>query len=246
MPQNRRNYYRVLQVQPDAAEDVIKASYRTLMQKLRFHPDLGGDEANAALVNEAYGVLSDPGRRARYDASRQAARMGLGAAGRRCARTARPERDRPPAEDVATPAFRSLVCPLCEAVNQAPLALPDARRCHACRSPLRPVSPLPRGERGERAVPRLDRRTWLRYRTAEADGLKGAGQLRDVSSHGLRFLVRQPLPVGVMLRLECYLFSAVARVLRCRDQGGEQYVVGAAFVTVEFRSNRGSLVNATA
>ena len=45
--QNRRNYYRLLQVQPDAAPEVIKASYRTLMQKLRLHPDLGGDEWNA-------------------------------------------------------------------------------------------------------------------------------------------------------------------------------------------------------
>jgi hypothetical protein len=39
--QNRRNYYRILHVQPDAPMEVIRASYRTLMQKLRFHPDLG-------------------------------------------------------------------------------------------------------------------------------------------------------------------------------------------------------------
>ena len=65
---NRRNYYRVLHVQPDAHAAVIRTAYRTLMQKLRLHPDLGGDGATATLVNEAYAVLSDPTRRAAYDA----------------------------------------------------------------------------------------------------------------------------------------------------------------------------------
>ena len=65
---NRRNYYRILHVQPDAPAAVIRMAYRTLMQKLRLHPDLGGDGATAALINEAYVVLSDPQRRADYDA----------------------------------------------------------------------------------------------------------------------------------------------------------------------------------
>ena len=37
----------------------IKASYRTLMQKLKAHPDLGDDEWSAAVINEAYAVLAD-------------------------------------------------------------------------------------------------------------------------------------------------------------------------------------------
>jgi len=55
--ENRRNFYRVLQVQSDAPAEVIKASYRTLTQKLRHHPDLGDDEWNVAIINEAYAVL---------------------------------------------------------------------------------------------------------------------------------------------------------------------------------------------
>ena len=51
------DYYRVLQVQPDAHEAVIRASYRTLMQVLRLHPDLGGDAERAALLNRAMAVL---------------------------------------------------------------------------------------------------------------------------------------------------------------------------------------------
>ncbi|MFN7982197.1 MAG: DnaJ domain-containing protein [Vicinamibacterales bacterium] len=64
---NRRNHYRVLHVQPDAPFDVIRASYRTLLQTLKLHPDLGGDHWTAAHVNAAYHVLSDPLRRAQYD-----------------------------------------------------------------------------------------------------------------------------------------------------------------------------------
>ncbi|MGR8920584.1 MAG: J domain-containing protein [Gammaproteobacteria bacterium] len=64
---NQRNYYRVLYVQPDAPFEIIQASYRTLMQKLKAHPDLGGDEWNAQVINEAFGVLSDEASRRAYD-----------------------------------------------------------------------------------------------------------------------------------------------------------------------------------
>lgn len=65
--QNQRNYYRVLYVQPDAPFEIIQASYRTLMQKLKAHPDLGGDEWIASVINEAFAALSDPVRRRAYD-----------------------------------------------------------------------------------------------------------------------------------------------------------------------------------
>ena len=64
---NRRNYYRVLHVQPEAPVEVIKASYRTLMTQLKVHPDLGGSHAQAAMINEAWAVLGDAERRAAYD-----------------------------------------------------------------------------------------------------------------------------------------------------------------------------------
>ena len=65
--QNRRNYYRILQVQPDAPVEVIKNNYRTLLQKLRLHPDLGGDDWNASVVNVAYSTLRNPAKRKAYD-----------------------------------------------------------------------------------------------------------------------------------------------------------------------------------
>lgn len=70
-----RSHYHVLQVAHDASSEVICAAYRTVMSKLRAHPDLGGDASLAALINEAYDTLRDPGRRALYDASLPAARQ---------------------------------------------------------------------------------------------------------------------------------------------------------------------------
>ena len=59
----RRNYYRILHVQPDAPTEIITASYRSLMTTLRMHPDRGGDHETAAVINQAYDVLSDPAKR---------------------------------------------------------------------------------------------------------------------------------------------------------------------------------------
>jgi hypothetical protein len=64
---NQRNYYRVLFVPPDAPMEIVQSSYRTIMQKLRAHPDLGGDTWNASVINEAYETLIHPDRRAAYD-----------------------------------------------------------------------------------------------------------------------------------------------------------------------------------
>jgi len=64
---NRRNYYRILQVQPDAPPEIIRASYRTLMKEMKAHPDVGGEHSSAYIINEAYETLSDCGRRAEYD-----------------------------------------------------------------------------------------------------------------------------------------------------------------------------------
>ncbi len=250
--QNRRNYYRLLQVQPDAAADVIKASYRTLMQKLRFHPDLGGDEWNASLLNEAYTVLSDPLRRSRYDALLEAQRTALGARARNLAGAPPPSREpaapagRPGAARAAAERFESLTCPLCRIVTDVPASLPQARRCRSCDSPLSRVSAGAAVGPGERAVPRLERQTRVRFaRVGAAADLRVHHALaQDLSSQGMRFVTAEPLVTGELLRLECPLLSAVARVVTCREQSGGApgHSVGVAFVTAEFHRQQGSLV----
>lgn len=66
---NKRDYYEVLGVGRDASEEELKKAYRRLA--LKYHPDRNKDDQNAAErfkeINEAYEVLSDPEKRARYD-----------------------------------------------------------------------------------------------------------------------------------------------------------------------------------
>ena len=66
--ENKRDYYEVLGVEKNAAESEIKRAYRKLAAK--YHPDVNHEpdaEAKFKEINEAYEVLSDADKKARYD-----------------------------------------------------------------------------------------------------------------------------------------------------------------------------------
>ena len=69
MAADKRDYYEVLGVGKDASEDEIKKAYRKKAKQ--YHPDLNpGDktaEEKFKEANEAYEVLSDKDKKARYD-----------------------------------------------------------------------------------------------------------------------------------------------------------------------------------
>lgn len=75
--ESRKNYYKILQVDPSADPDMIQAAYQILKRKQQSTSEspAGKDIASRDFpqpdeVEEAYNVLSDPQQRARYDQDR--------------------------------------------------------------------------------------------------------------------------------------------------------------------------------
>ena len=68
------DYYNILEVTPTATPTELRRSYRRLARK--YHPDLNrhnpDNDQRIKRLNEAYNVLSDPAKRAAYDAKRAA------------------------------------------------------------------------------------------------------------------------------------------------------------------------------
>ena len=62
------DYYKILNVSPNASESEIKKSYRSL--SFKYHPDKNPDPSVAEqykLINEAYETLNDPQKKIQYD-----------------------------------------------------------------------------------------------------------------------------------------------------------------------------------
>jgi hypothetical protein len=222
--ENRRNLYRILHVQPDAPDEIIRSSYRTLMTKLRRHPDLGGDHYTATLINEAYAVLSDPGKRAAYDEAWRSA-------------TSQPEAPAPtaPAPDTA--------CPFCGAAHGFAGRIHATATCTTCNSPLAPAI-RERLDAGQRAISRLPRRNSLTYFTGWPGQGPYPGETRDLSLHGLGFVAHSALPVTKVIRVDCEALVALARVVACtdNDQRDWRWLIRAEYLTVRFRRSRGGFL----
>lgn len=230
---NRRNYYRILHVQPDAPAAIIRCSYRTLMQALKQHPDLGGDELNAAVINEAYAVLSDPERRAAYD--RQLApprRRGEAAGG---------------AGEEGSPPEPRAGCPFCHAAYGSETRIGADSLCVVCGSPLYPAARRRLEQSGRRGVARIGTEQRIRFFTTWPQTAAYAGEARDISMNGLRFATDHAVTSGQVLKVECGHCNAVVRVvhyLEQRAEDGLRWLVHAEFLTVRFRDARGAFVSA--
>lgn len=241
----RRNLYRQLHVQPEAPAEVLKASYRALMSSLRVHPDLGGSHEQAAQLNAAFAVLSDPQRRALYDLTlKRKARL----------RGAAPEQGAAvhPAAQAAQAAHDPRLwrerarCPLCEAGLMA--QPPRNPRCLRCDSPL---TPAPSTELADSEL--LGRRRGERYARPQDAQLRLADKLesfqarvKDLSMSGVSLLVRAPLRQGQAFRLQAGGFDAVAMAVAVRPQGARVAVHARLLSLQVLRQARGTLVDTEA
>jgi curved DNA-binding protein CbpA len=238
MKKNRRNYYRVLYVQPEAPLQVIKASYRALMGPLRQHPDLGGDHANAALLNEAYDVLSDPAKRRVYDRTLGKERL-----------RSHSEREHPgaaaPTAHTPDPSHwqAERCCPFC---RHALLDIARATQCTRCAAPLTPPQPASRGR--ELIGRRGSARSAKNHAVVLTPSWRAKAQsalMRDLSLTGIRLLVHAPIAVQQAIRIADADFDAVALVVSCR-RSANLHTVHARFLTLRFTRQQGVFVSARA
>ena len=224
--ENRRNYYRGLQVQPDAPAEVIKASYRTLMHKLRHHPDLGGDQWNAAIINDAYAVLSNIEKRAAYDKTKPHLFQNIASSSRidesqeepvHASETPNAPPQPPPvtpSEPTETPAPTAAGeagCPFCGAANPSGgyRHLDNCNRCHAT---LSPVSAATSGS--GRNARRIEHVSDMQLIVAWPAPERYLAKVIDLSPTGMQFVSRQLLRPNQRLKIESPTLSAIAVVSR--------------------------------
>jgi hypothetical protein len=214
------DYYRLLHVDPDAPVEIIRSSYRTLMQRLKKHPDLGGDHKQAALINQAYAVLTDPARRAEYDRGRVRPAF--------AARSSRGDR-----------------CPFCSAPQPVSRAPEPDDRCATCGSPRYPAESLRHAAAGERLMERMPREFAVTCYTHWPQSPGHDAVSRDLSLNGMQIAAGFAIEEDRLVKIDSLPCQALARVAWCTAHDGE-WLIGLEFVTLSFHRTRGSFVSTEA
>jgi curved DNA-binding protein CbpA len=236
---DHRNYYEVLHVSRDAPPEIIRGSYRTLMQQLKHHPDLGGDTTTAALINEAYAVLSDADRRAEYDA-----RLDVLDHVSRGVSEDYPEST--PAATNARTLDLSRQCVFCEAPHTFGSVIEVDTECATCGSPLYAAERRRIESDGQRAVERIGKRQKVTYYTHWPQQKGFAGRIEDISLNGMRLVSRHDLSEGQCIKIVSDVVEAVAQVThRLYERRGwsRQCVAGVSFITLRFGKSVGGFVS---
>lgn len=238
MANSRKNYYQILHVQPDAPAEVIRASYRTMMQQLKMHPDLGGDHDTAALVNEAYKVLTNPVAKAEYDASLKSA------VNVQSSSTENKENQR--RESKTYPSYQVNLCPFCQSPHGLANALQYDNYCIECGSVLYPATKQVHGKSGQRMIQRIDKQWPLTFYINWPNTQKYIGQTQDVSLNGLQIVTDVNLEIGQPIKIMSSVLDAVARVVNQRENEHiqfKQWRVGLEFLTLRFHHTRGTFLS---
>jgi hypothetical protein len=233
---NRRNYYRILHVQPDAPTEIIRMSYLTLMQRLKMHPDLGGDHAQAILINEAFATLIDSDKRAAYDRTlaRERAMPGY---------RANPAHHRD--QDRSARPTDPYACAFCStAFSPQDVSRVDAL-CGFCASPLYPAARHEHEAATRRAISRVARRLPVTFFLSWPQHPGVSAVTDDISISGMRLVTPLDLVPNERLKIECEFCSAVAvvRHAHAAAEGRGQWAVGVEFLTLLIKPARGILVS---
>jgi len=236
-----RDYYRILRVQPDAPAAIVHASYRTLLHRVQSAADTAAAHELVALLNEAYAVLSDPGRRAAYDLRRDVA-----------ASQHEGDFDATAVLDPDASRYASSNCLFCGTAHGLDRALGPDDDCRECGSPLYPAERQRLEYSGQRMLRRIPKRRAVDLWVAWPQPAPYPAEMRDISLNGMQLVASAPLSPNQIVKLDCDSCAAIARVAhRERDvpaepDAPERWSIGLEFLTLRFRKTRGTFVSARA
>lgn len=216
------------------------------MQRLKQHPDLGGDHWNAALINEAYRVLTDPASRERYDDERQLILRGM---------SSEPSDDAADEDemfdDSAVEAAESPdpdpVCPFCLTPHDRKATKDSRSVCPNCASPLCPAREWHLEHTGQRAINRIPTHLSIAFYTTWPQPTACVGQALDVSPNGMRFISDRRLGEGRRVKITSDVIDAIALVTHCEHESDtNRWIVGVVFETLRLASSQGAFFSTEA
>lgn len=267
-------YYQLLHVQPDAPAPVIKASYRAMMQKMRFHPDLGGDKSLAQRLNEAVATLCDTDRRRQYDHwlaenTHTTTRSGPKPAEKPSPNEANSET---PARDDGGSAAktsddktsygpglgdriqlpRRKQCPFCYAAYSSKeiglAGYKDINRCAQCKGATTPIESISLGAADD--IRKIYRHThhsqvWLNTQWPLKTALLAT--MTDLSIAGCAIHCTNALTLQSVIMLDTQMLNSICQVRYQKQLGPTKlYSIGLEFLTLDILAGPGSVFSATA
>ena len=237
-----KNYYQILHVQPDAPSEVIRSTYRTMMQKLKMHPDLGGDEESAALLNEAYAVLMDDAARKAYDESLLESSQEV------------PASHHSQGEERQTKVVKPYVydpnqCAFCLVFHPYGSSVQHDKSCSQCGSALYPATKFNFGSDGQRIIQRIDKQWPVFFYTKWPQSKPHQGDTQDVSLNGMQIITSVSLQPEQIIKVTSRNLEAVARVVNQREDHSilrKRWRVGLEFLTLRFHQTQGTFIRVDA
>ncbi len=234
-----KNYYQILHVQPEAPLEVIRSSYRTMMQKLKMHPDLGGDQKDAALLNEAYAVLTNPNKRAEYD-------INLKNAGQdERVPTNESNQDQHTSREFNQTNYAEQ-CIFCQHSHYLGASIHPDSLCANCDSPLFPIKKQPMGKYGERAIQRIGKKWPVNFYTEWNKKTAHNGISLNVSLHGILLLTTNSLTNGQIIKITGKPLDCIAKVSNQQINSSDktqEWRTGLEFLTLQLHNTQGTFVS---
>ncbi len=215
------NYYKILQVDPIADQAIIKSAYRTLMLRLKKHPDHGGKNNDAQKINEAYKILKDPVNRRQYDKNNF---------------------------HILSNENRSknyyVRCYFCGSINRIDLRKSSpqlkAITCGKCHSPFFTDSIDPHKIRNYK---RKDKRYKCGFDITiqlEFGGKRFHGKCVDLSNNGMRFSSSLKMSANQILKISFphdKRFTAIAKIVRTKKNGTTSFDYAVSYIEAKYKKS---------